>query len=156
MQSSSISPSTAIAESALPAVVGDELHRHAVQFYDNEHFLAAAVADFFADGLALGQTVIVIATTSHREAFFHRLKTKGFDSDQLVERGQLVWLDARHTLANFMVQSVPDRQRFEQVVGTLVEDVVGRARPAKVRAYGEMVDLLWKDGNVEGALQLED
>ncbi len=26
---------------------------------------------------------------------------------------------------------------------------------AIVRAYGEMVDLLWKDGNVDGAVQLE-
>ena len=158
MQQQSSAPlASATAATSLPVTpIRGEPHRHAVQFYENEHFLAAAVADFLADGLVGGHTVIVIATTTHREAFFYRLKAKGIDPDSFVRKQQLIWLDARETLANFLVQSLPDAQRFQQVVGSLLEEAIAAARPAAVRAYGEMVDLLWKDGNIEGAIQLED
>jgi len=150
-------PSGATVFSSFPQVPTPAVpHQHSVQFYENEHFLAAAVADFLADGLNAGQIVIVIATMAHREAFHLRLKSKGLDPDDAIRRNQLVWLDARETLAGFMMQSSPDRERFLASVGTVVEGCVRAAGTASVRAYGEMVDVLWKDGNVEGAIQLEE
>jgi PAS domain S-box-containing protein len=50
----------------------------------------------------------------------------------------------------------PDARRFRTVVGGVIEkSLVGREGSA-VCAYGEMVDLLWKDGNPAGAIRLED
>ena len=150
-------PSSSTAPDAVAGVgsVQIEPHRHAVQFYENEHFLTAAVADFLGEGLSSGQIVVIIATAAHREAFQYRLKAKGIDPDAAVGRNKLVWLDARETLASFMVQSTPDRDRFFANVATIFEGCLRVAGPMSVRAYGEMVDVLWKDGNVEGALQTE-
>lgn len=42
---------------------------------------------------------------------------------------------------------------FAQSVGGLISEL--RRRHASIRAYGEMVDILWQDGNEEGAIMLE-
>src|SRR5215210_948048 len=76
---------------------------HVVQFYENDHFLSAAVADFLAAGLNNGQPLVVIATPDHRDAFSVRLRAKGCDIDAAVASGQATFLDASSTLASFMV-----------------------------------------------------
>jgi signal transduction histidine kinase len=67
-------------------------------------------------------------------------------------RGQIQLLDAAETLAAFMVDGEPDWGKFKAVIGPVME----RANRRPVRAYGEMVDLLWRDGNPGAALQLEE
>src|SRR2546423_1918589 len=133
-----------------------ERHAHEVQFYENDHFLAAAVADYLAEGVRAGQVIIVIATQAHREAFQQRLKVKGVDAVAAALRDQIIWLDARQTLASFMVANRPDPDRFHVMVGSVIERYARTSRPAGVRAYGEMVDLLWKEGNIEATIQLEE
>src|ERR1700686_1267710 len=54
---------------------------HIVQFYEDETFLAGAVADFLAGGLATGQPCVVVATEPHRKAIARRLKSKGLVID---------------------------------------------------------------------------
>lgn len=49
-------------ESKLRAAAAD----HRVQFYQSDTYLDAAVADFQADGVTVGQPLIVIATESRR------------------------------------------------------------------------------------------
>ena len=39
---------------------------HTVQFYENDHFLSAAVADFLAAGITVGQPLVVMATAPYR------------------------------------------------------------------------------------------
>jgi signal transduction histidine kinase len=130
---------------------------HRVQFYENEEFLASAVADFLASGLTVGQSLIVIATEAHRAAFASRLKLEGFDVDGAARSGQLMLLDAREMLGTFMVGDVPDRERFRATVGAALEAAGRRGGSRTVlRLYGEMVDLLWRDGNTDGAIRLEE
>ncbi len=129
---------------------------HVVQFYDSEAYLAAAVSDFLAAGLRSGQPVVVIAIPSHRDAFAKRLKSKGLDVDRSVSSGQLMMLDARDTLSKFMSGSVPDSDRFRRTIGDVLTRSVSGTTHSVTRAYGEMVDLLWKDGNAEGAVRLEE
>ncbi|MFN2601877.1 MAG: ATP-binding protein [Gemmatimonadaceae bacterium] len=129
---------------------------HDVQFYENDHFLAAAVADFLAGGIAVGQPVIVIATQEHRDAFLLRLKAKGLETDDATRNGFLTMLDAREILAHFMDGAVPNPTRFRSTVGSVVNNSLGLSSYRCIRAYGEMVDLLWKDGNTEGAIRLEE
>lgn len=132
-------------------------HRdHAVQFYDDESFLTNVVSDFLAGALREGQPAVVIATPSHRKSFASRLRQEGVDVAKARRSRRLVLLDARKTLAQFMVGNAPDARRFRMVIGSVIEGCVGREPTVPMRAYGEMVDLLWKDGNTEGAVQLED
>jgi signal transduction histidine kinase len=63
-------------------------------------------------------------------------------------------LDAAETLASFMVDGIPDWIRFQSTIGPIVAK--GAARFGRVRAYGEMVNLLWEQGNLEATLALEE
>jgi signal transduction histidine kinase/ActR/RegA family two-component response regulator len=130
-------------------------HDHVVQFYESDDYLSDAVAGFLGDGLKAGQPAIAIATAAHRQAFENRLHERGFDLDRLGRTGQLVFLDARDTLATFMDGQQPDPRRFRQQIGTVIErSLAGRKLTA--RAYGEMVDVLWQDQNVDAAVRLEE
>jgi PAS domain S-box-containing protein len=127
-----------------------------VQFYEDETFLVAAVADFLAHGLALGQPLLVIATAPHVAELLARLRARGFDIDTAVMNGRVTILDARETLATFMVDSLPDATRFSAWIGHALRKSDRTGERGCVRAYGEMVDLLWKDGNVTAAVRLEE
>jgi PAS domain S-box-containing protein len=130
-------------------------HDHAVQFYENEAFLATVVAEFLATGLTAGEPIIVIATTPHCRAFTRQLGALGIDAHAARRSGQLRILDARKTLAQFMRGDAPDRDRFFDSLGRVILDAQAGREGLPVRAYGEMVDVLWKDGNTEGAIELE-
>jgi signal transduction histidine kinase len=129
---------------------------HVVQFYETETYLAAAVADYLAGGLRSGQPVLVIATPEHRDAFSVRLKAKGLDVERARVSGQLVMLDAGETLSSFMSGSAPDAQRFKRVMGDVLARSVCGTSHSVTRAYGEMVDILWREGNTEGAIRVEE
>jgi signal transduction histidine kinase len=129
---------------------------HVVRFYDDEGFLAGAVAEFLAAGFVAGQPAVVIATKPRRDAFAHGLKAAGVDVDVLLTGGQLTMLDARETLSAFMAGGQPDARRFSRIIGSVLTSSQLRGAHPCTRAYGEMVDLLWKDGNAEGAIHLEE
>ena len=128
---------------------------HTVQFYESESFLHSTVAGFLAQGLTLGQPTVVVATADHRDAFEARLKDHGFDVRQLPD-GALIFVDAREALARVLRGSQPDPALFQRHVGGLIDRSRSGRPDATVRAYGELVELLWQDGNPEGALRIEE
>ena len=142
--------------SRLGLVLPPPVPSHTVQFYENEDFLASAVTDFLAAGLATGEAAVVIATKPHLEAIQRGLAAEGLDVAATRSRGGLTLLDARETLSGFMLGAMPDAARFGKLIGPLVESALQRSNRPVVRLYGEMVDLLWKDANADGALRLED
>jgi hypothetical protein len=128
--------------------------RHDVQFYEDEAYLCSGVARFLAEGLGAGQPIIVIATPAHRKEFAAQLRQRGIEPDGL-HPNDAVWLDARETLSAFMEGPRPNAELFHATVGNVFEKVLANRRYVVVRAYGEMVDLLWREGKSEGALELE-
>jgi len=133
----------------------DDTHAHSVQFYEDQAYLATVVSEFLLGGLTAGQPLIVIATPGHRRTFSHRLRELGIEMRRARESRHLTMLDARQTMAKFMTGDRPDASRFAEVMGELITHLVRGREGTPVRAYGEMVDLLWQDGNTEGALELE-
>src|SRR5688572_26922603 len=129
-----------------------EKHYHAVQFYKDEASLAGTVAQFLADGLTMGQPGIVIATPSHSESIVRELMSRGVDVEPLRTTGELQFFDARKLLRAFMVGGVPDAMLFRTTVGDMIEKLCAGRVPCPIRAYGEMVDLLWQEGNSDGAI----
>jgi hypothetical protein len=129
---------------------------HAVQFYESGDFLCGEVAKYFGEGLRSGAPVVAIATSVHRDALCDRLQFDGLDVGGAVASGQLLLLDAEETLDAFMAGGLPHPTRF----GTVVEAAVAHAAAGKfrqrMRAYGEMVDLLLQRGNPRAALRLEE
>ena len=79
----------------------------------------------------------------------------GHDVAALERTGQLTMADANETLAAFMVGQLPDADLFRQKIGGLLDVATGGRLDVTVRAYGEMVNELWRDGNPEGAIRLE-
>src|SRR6185295_10973406 len=63
--------------------------------------------------------------------------------------------DARKMLSSFMAGGMPDTLLFRSNVGDLIERMCFGRLPCPIRAYGEMVDLLWQEGNPDGAIRLE-
>jgi hypothetical protein len=128
---------------------------HLVQFYEEESFLHETVARFVGLGLGAGDNVIVIARAANLSAFRARLAADAFELDGTLRSRQLTLLDAEETLERFMDGDMPDVGRFLDVIGGTLFATT-RARPKRfLRAYGEMVDVLWRRGNRRAAIALE-
>src|SRR3954469_13523722 len=121
-------------------------HRHSVQFYESDRFLAETVVDYFATGLVSGQRCVAIATREHQEAFSAGLHAKGFDVERACSNGQLVLLDAEELLAACLVGSLPDASRFRLALSGLLgghgELPDGAGARSTVLAFAELVDVL--------------
>ena len=133
---------------------------HFVRFYEDDFHLYNTVGRFLREGLDCAEGLVVIATPEHTEGFERFLREDGVEVAGAKERGDLTVLDARETLSRFLIGDlaggVLDPDAFTRVVGGVVEKAaVGVAR-RKVRAYGEIVTLLFKQGNVEATVLLEE
>jgi anti-sigma regulatory factor (Ser/Thr protein kinase) len=126
---------------------------HVVDFYDGEPEIVHALAAYVLEGCARDETVVLVATEAHRRDTDAALAAAGVSPVAARAAGHYVTLDAAETLRTFVVDGVPQPEVFATQVGGLVERALGRGRP--VRVFGEMVALLWQDGNVTAALALE-
>ena len=133
----------------------DRSHFHAVRFYEDEKSLCRIVADFVGDGLVAEHIAVIIATPSHLEEIARCLHDLSFDVSRLRENGTLVMLDAEHTLATFMKDGCPDPISFRRSIGGILDSAVAGRPNVMVRAYGEMVDWLWKHDAADAAIRVE-
>ncbi|MBV8073877.1 MAG: MEDS domain-containing protein [Candidatus Eremiobacteraeota bacterium] len=115
--------------------------RHLVHFYgtDERHHVSS-VQSYFATGLAGGALGLAVA----RPEILQALATFGPD---------LIRLEAQATLDAFLTGGEPSWELFDATVGAHVRLLSEAGRP--IRAYGEMVGLLWTLGNRSAALRLE-
>jgi PAS domain S-box-containing protein len=107
--------------------------------------------------LAQGQSTIVIATPEHREKITTKLERQLPNFPKAVADGRYIALDATETLSCFMVDGMPDPQRFTDILRRVISRaaLVAEDRPAKVVAFGEMVAVLCAQGNEPAALSVE-
>jgi anti-sigma regulatory factor (Ser/Thr protein kinase) len=127
---------------------------HVVQFYEHESELAHTVGRYLSASVQTGGVAVVIATEPHHRAFESELKAAGIDSTQACLDGTLILLDAAATMAAFMPDGRIDGAAFREVVGSVMRQAGQAGR--RVRAYGEMVALLWDAGDVLAAIELEE
>jgi signal transduction histidine kinase len=127
---------------------------HFVQFYEADAFLLDSLGNFVGAAVNAGEAAIVVATPAHREGLEARLREKNVDVTAATACGQLILLDAAETLSKFMAGQSLDAELFAEHLGDIITRAgEGRPRP---RIYGEMVALLWAEGNYEAAIQLEE
>ena len=127
---------------------------HFVQFYETDLFLVNSVSDYIRTGLSAGDGCIVVATSEHRSGLDVRLQAYGVDVAAAKTTGQYLSLDAEETLSRFIVDGSPDMGRFIDVIQPAITRT-GKGR-RQVRVFGEMVALLWAQGNRTAAIQLEE
>lgn len=118
---------------------------HGVRLYQQLGDLVEAVADYIGEGMRRGEAALVIATPEHRRAFLSKLERA---------EGSLTVLDAERTLERFTANGMPQWNAFHRIIGGLIAEL--RLRYPTLRAYGEMVDVLWQRGEREAAIRLEE
>ena len=139
----------------MPDIERVQGYHHAVQFYGTDQSLFSTVAAFLAEGFVSGQPAIVVATRTHSAGIVEHLCSRLIDCDRAVRNGDLVMLDAGATLDLFMVGETPAPDLFERNVGRLVDQAINGRKRTVLRVYGEMVDVLWKQGRSDAAIKLE-
>jgi hypothetical protein len=127
---------------------------HIVQLYENDKVFLDSLEGFAGSGILAGEAVVLIATEEHLNAIKKRLVNHGFDIASLIASDRFIGLDASETLSKFMVNNWPDEQLFFETVKAVFKRAQRNSR--KVRAFGEMVAVLWKEGFKDATVQLEN
>jgi len=126
---------------------------HIAQFYEHEDVLVDTLAGFVGGGLKQGEGVIVLATAEHLKALDQRLQASGVDLQRAKSQHQYITVLAEEALAKFMVNNRPDDQLFFSLVAELIARAQNGGR--RVRAFGELVALLWARHQVAATVRLE-
>lgn len=128
---------------------------HFVHIHDDDDAFLGLLERFVGDGLRAGEGTIVIATAEHLAALDQRLTANGLDPTAARWRGQYLPMDAETTLAQFMINGWPDDELFASVITEVIQRAKRHGRGRKVRAFGEMVALLWAQGHHGATVRLE-
>src|SRR5579859_4329765 len=130
---------------------------HAVHFYEDDAVFISSLSEFIGSALGAGGACLVIATDEHHRSLSDSLRANSIDTRLCASEGRYIALDAGETLSQFMVRGHPDSARFQATI----EPILWQARKklkretAALAAFGEMVALLWAEGNREAAIELE-
>ena len=131
--------------SAEPVVLGS-CGAHLVELYDCEAALETSLLAFLRPTHADG-TCLLAATPQHCDVV-------AAAAPAAVSDGRIVLLDAQELVHQLLRDGMPDPDAFATIVGGLLD--AASETPGPIRIYGEMVAVLWEQGNVAGAMALED
>lgn len=126
---------------------------HIVELFDGPESLIDTVSAFVIDGLVQGDAVLVVMRLPQWNSIAARLNARNLSLSDAIASGQLTVLDGARTLARIMWHGAPVRSVFDEVVGDTVRQICSRG--ARLRVYGDMVDVLARDGNFQAAHELE-
>lgn len=127
--------------------------QHTAQLYTDCSALNASLLSYVQAALARGDAAVAIAVPENIDALLQGLSRAGCDTFAAQARGQLVCRDANACLADLMDGEHADQKAFQELIGGLIQQT--RARFAGISAYGELVNLLWQQGNIAAAHDLE-
>lgn len=128
---------------------------HLLTLYQDDAFLATAVADFLETALGHDEGSLIIATPLHWQGIRDRLEQRGFDIEGIVDRGEVLVLDAETQLRDILSDGAPSLASLQRSLGPHLADLRRSTGRVRVRAFGEMVNLLWQGGQAGTAMQLE-
>ena len=126
---------------------------HVVQIYENDESFIDLLTGFVINGVNAGECAVVVATAVHLTALENRLTALGYSLPLLISQTQYIPLDAEETLSKFMVHDWPDAHLFHNVIGEVLAKA--KANNRKIRAFGEMVAVLWAKGKIGATVRLE-
>jgi len=126
---------------------------HIAQFYEHEGVLLDTLAGFVGGGIKQGEGVIVLATAEHLKALDQHLQASGVDLQTAKSQDQYITVLAEEALAKFMVNDWPDDELFFSFVAGLLARAQNGGR--RVRAFGELVALMWAKRQVAATVRLE-
>lgn len=126
---------------------------HICEFYSSAEARIKSLCNFIVPGIIKDEAVVVVATFENLLMLKNTLILYAIDVDEVVNSGQLVLLNAHKTLEKFIRNDHIDYMLFfnlmTQMLDELQEKFVG------IRAYGEMVDVLYETKSLDLTLELE-
>jgi len=130
---------------------------HSVHFYDTNEALIERLCGIVSSGLNIGNAVLIVATQDHRDQLVGALEQNGVAVKTHIREERFVMCDAKEMLSRFMVGRMPDTGLFLASMGKLLADAKKSARSKEqgLVVFGEMVGVLWDEGNKAGALSVE-
>lgn len=126
---------------------------HICEFYPTAADRIRSICQFVVPGLIQGEATIVIATFENLEMLKSSLILYAIDVNEYISSGQLLLLDANRMLEKFIRNDFIDYFLFFNTMNNLLGDIQNRF--SAIRAYGEMVDILYKTKNIDLTLELE-
>jgi hypothetical protein len=129
---------------------GDE---HLMSCFPTDAEQVIAVGGFTAEALSSGAAGVVVARATQLNGVEEFLAEKGLDAERLQRQGRYIPLDAVEMLDRISGEGRVDAQRFYEVIGRVISNASNSW--GEVRAFGEMVGMLWEKGRRKEALALE-
>ena len=130
---------------------------HSVHVYDDDAALIMRLCGIVSSSLRVGDSVLIVATPEHRTSLVEELKSAGVDVRSHAREGTFTMVDAYEMLLSIMVNGHPDPLRFEDQIGRLLMRIraISKSPDQRFTVFGEIVNLMWEQGNKQGALELE-
>ncbi len=129
---------------------------HVVHLYgSDEPQLNASVGRYLAGSGESERGLLVVATAKREAALREELTALGVAVWAAERAGTLRFADAEETLASFMVDGYPNEDRFAATVGSMLKEMRAACGGRRLRIYGEMVGILWRDNQFPSAIRLE-
>lgn len=128
---------------------------HLVQLYGDDDVFLDTLEGYVYGGLHAGDCVIVIATTNHAVRLNDRLRSRGVDVDAERRARNFILMNAEETLCSFVGEDGwPNDDKFYSVIKKILHRARG-TEGRRVRAFGEMVAVLWGRGQNAATVRLE-
>ncbi|MGH7932371.1 MAG: MEDS domain-containing protein [Candidatus Binataceae bacterium] len=126
-----------------------------MQFYEDPAFVIESVAYLAADALNVGDSSILIATSSHLSGIRDRLTGYGLDLKKLHTSGRYVSLDAEETLSRLMANDWPNDSEFSEIIGGVIRNAMEKSANHFAFVFGEMVAVLCAANKAKAVVRLE-
>jgi hypothetical protein len=127
---------------------------HVLQIYESDGVFLDTLAGFVGGGINSNESCIIIATDAHIRALEDRLTSYGISISALIADNRYFPLNAEKMLLQFMANGWPDEDLFNRAISDLLIRARGNNN-RKIRAFGEMVAILWAQGNSGATVHLE-
>ncbi len=132
----------------------DSSGNHIVKVCSDDTLQAQAVTEYIKEGLLKEEAAIVFARTSLRKKVIANLEDLGIDVGHYKSIGKLKFFDAEFILTSFHIDGRVDESAFIDVIGLPLQAI--KKEFGKVRVFGEIVNVLWKNAEHAAAMHLEE
>jgi hypothetical protein len=131
--------------------------RHEAVFCSSDEVLLERLTSFIMATQKAGNPAIVIATKSHLDDIFQRLRAQNVIVEPAIERGSFVPLEVTEAQDGYIVEDVPDPVRFFKSATRLLDTVANAVTGEHtcIAACGEGLSALVAQGKAEAAVRLE-
>ena len=131
-----------------------QIHRQTESQDRRRDTLTDSALEFVETGVRNDHSVLIITTADREQRLFDRLAAAKIHPKALCNSGQMAVLRPDEIVVQFVKEGVPEWAEFR----SLLAPVLSRLQPygSGVRIYSELADTLWRAGNTEAAIRLED